>query len=104
MSLSETKGSPAAGTVATGDQLIEAAAGVFTEFGYQAATIREICQRARANVAAVHYHFGDKEALYTEVLTAAYRRALERYPVDAGLPRNPTPEQRLRAFLRAFLQ
>jgi TetR/AcrR family transcriptional regulator, regulator of cefoperazone and chloramphenicol sensitivity len=49
-------------------QLLEAAGEVFARVGYQAATIREICTRAGANVAAVNYHFGDKLELYTEVL------------------------------------
>jgi AcrR family transcriptional regulator len=89
---------------ATRAQLLEAATAVFTDAGYHAATIREICQRAGANVAAVHYHFGGKEALYTEVLSAAYRRALERFPIDPGLPKDAMPERRLQAFVRAYLQ
>jgi len=52
----------------TRDKLIEAAGHVFAERGYRAATIREICRRAGANVAAVNYTFGDKMGLYTEVL------------------------------------
>ena len=43
----------------TRDKLIEAAGHVFAERGYRAATIRDICRRAGANVAAVNYTFGD---------------------------------------------
>ncbi len=59
----------------TRDKLIEAAGHVFAERGYRAATIREICRRAGANVAAVNYTFGDKMGLYTEVLRHSVRAA-----------------------------
>ena len=52
----------------TRDRLLRAAAEVFAEHGYENATIRQICSRAGANVALVHYYFGDKLMLYTEVL------------------------------------
>jgi AcrR family transcriptional regulator len=48
--------------------LLKAAIEVFAERGYENSTIREICSRASANVALIHYHFGDKLELYTEVL------------------------------------
>jgi AcrR family transcriptional regulator len=47
--------------------LIESAGEVFAEVGFEAASIRAICVRAGANIAAVHYHFGTKEALYEAV-------------------------------------
>ena len=49
-------------------RLLKAAATVFADHGYQDATIRQICERAGANVALVNYYFGDKLELYTEVL------------------------------------
>ncbi|MCU1343136.1 MAG: transcriptional regulator, TetR family, partial [Candidatus Acidoferrum typicum] len=57
----------------TREKLLEVAEHVFADRGYQAATIREICVRAGANVAAVNYHFGDKLGLYTEVLQQSIR-------------------------------
>jgi TetR/AcrR family transcriptional regulator, regulator of cefoperazone and chloramphenicol sensitivity len=92
-----------ASQAATREHLLEAAADVFAEVGFRAATVREICQRARANIAAVNYHFGDKEQLYRTVLQETYRAAIAKYPADLGLAPRATPEERLRAFVYAFL-
>jgi TetR/AcrR family transcriptional regulator, regulator of cefoperazone and chloramphenicol sensitivity len=47
--------------------LIRAAVAVFGESGHDAATTREIAQRARHNIAAIAYYFGGKEGLYLAV-------------------------------------
>lgn len=60
---------------ATRDKLLEAAGRAFAERGYSAATVRDICKEAGANVAAVNYYFKDKLALYTEVLNLMKRAA-----------------------------
>jgi TetR/AcrR family transcriptional regulator, regulator of cefoperazone and chloramphenicol sensitivity len=52
-------------------KLIESAGQVFAEQGFRDATVREICARAGAHVAAVNYHFRDKLGLYTEVLKSS---------------------------------
>lgn len=58
---------------ATEDRILDAAAHVFADEGYEHATIREVCARAGANVAAVNYHFESKERLYLETLRRAMR-------------------------------
>jgi AcrR family transcriptional regulator len=47
--------------------LIRAAVEVFGESGLEAATTREIAQRAQQNIAAIAYYFGGKEGLYLAV-------------------------------------
>lgn len=87
----------------TRERLLEAAGEVFAERGFQAATVREICRRAGANVAAVNYHFGDKESLHAAALRHAHGCAVARFPHDGGVSAGDPPEARLRAFVRAFL-
>jgi len=48
--------------------LILAAGELFAERGLDGASVRAIAEKAGANVAAISYHFGSKENLYTEVL------------------------------------
>lgn len=55
----------------TKKSLLESATDVFAQCGFERASVREITGRARANQAAVTYHFGGKEALYREVLRCA---------------------------------
>ena len=83
--------------------LLDAAADVFAEVGFRQATIRNICSRARANVAAVNYHFGDKETLYGEVLSEQSRLAMALHPSPPHDPKVPA-EKRLEEFVRSFLQ
>jgi AcrR family transcriptional regulator len=51
----------------TRTQLIEAALDVFGRLGFEGATTREIAKAAGANLAAIVYHFGSKEALHLAV-------------------------------------
>jgi TetR/AcrR family transcriptional regulator, regulator of cefoperazone and chloramphenicol sensitivity len=87
----------------TRETLLEAAGRVFVDRGYQGATIREICLRARANVAAVNYHFGGKLGLYTEVLQQS-ARAAQFEAIQDALDQNAPPEDILRAVIRARLR
>ena len=91
------------GQMATRQHLLEAAGQVFADAGFRAATVRDICERAGANIAAVNYHFGDKEQLYRAVLQETYQTALKKYPADYGLRENATAEERLRAFVHSLL-
>ena len=49
-------------------RLLKAGTELFAEQGYEAASIREICQRAKTSSNMIHYYFGDKEGLFTAIL------------------------------------
>jgi AcrR family transcriptional regulator len=78
----------------TRDRLIDAAGPVFAERGYRGATMREIAERAGANLAAAHYHFGSKQALYREVARAHFER-LERRLAESGGAFDPKANAKL---------
>jgi len=85
------------------ERLLDAAGEVFAERGYRRATVREICRRARVNVASVNYYFKGKEDLYSDVLEFAYRQARQKYPENEPAGRAGSPESRLFGFVRLFL-
>ena len=91
------------GQVATRTQILEAAGEVFAGVGFRDATVREICHRAGVNIAAVNYHFGDKENLYTEVLRYSQAKSIEKYPPLLNLGPDASPEEKLRAFIHSLL-
>jgi AcrR family transcriptional regulator len=88
-------------TPATRQRLLEAALEVFARDGFRGATIERICKKAGANIAAAHYHYGDKRKLYAAVFEHAERRAQADAPAE--VPPTGPPEARLHAFVAAFL-
>jgi AcrR family transcriptional regulator len=90
--------------VSTRRRLLDAACALFAEHGFRGTTVAMICRLAGTNVAAVNYHFRDKEALYREAVRHAFGLATARYPVDGGLPPEAPPEQRLHAYVEAQLR
>jgi len=93
-----------AGSHETRERVLQAAGEIFAEHGFAASRVREICQRAGANIASINYYFGDKESLYRQVLHLACEFVLEKYPVDEGLQPGATPSQHLQAFVRSYLR
>lgn len=87
----------------TEKRLLEAAGEIFAEHGYRAATVRQICEKARANIAAVNYHFGDKEGLYMAALRSVHRASAEKYPSNLGVSQATTPQQKLRVYVRSLM-
>ena len=87
----------------TRQRLLEAAAELYAEQGYNNARVRDICNRAGANVAAVNYYFGDKRALYDEVLRYAFFSVTGADPTAWDLRPEAGVRKRLHAFIKSFL-
>lgn len=82
-------------------KLLDAAGEMFAERGFHGVTVREICERAGANVAAVNYHFRDKLSLYVAVFRSSLPKA-ESEALDYAVLAAPPAEQ-LGRFLHSFL-
>lgn len=48
----------------TKDKIIKVASDLFSRFGYEGTSIREIASQSGVNVASINYHFGNKHNLY----------------------------------------
>jgi AcrR family transcriptional regulator len=92
------------GALKTTESLLAAASMVFAEKGYRDATIAEICRRAGANVAAVNYHFGDKETLYKEAWRHSFYESLKAHPPDGGVSDSAPSKERLQGQVEALLR
>ncbi|MBI3767122.1 MAG: CerR family C-terminal domain-containing protein [Deltaproteobacteria bacterium] len=88
---------------ATSDRLLTAATDLFARRGFHGTSIREIAERAGANVAAGHYHYGSKKGLYLQVLRhqfARVRATLDRDgPLAASRVLRTLPRRELVALL-----
>jgi AcrR family transcriptional regulator len=56
------------------DNILDAALHVFSEKGYEAATVRQISAQSSANIALISYYFGGKEQLFFELIGRSFPR------------------------------
>jgi TetR/AcrR family transcriptional regulator, regulator of cefoperazone and chloramphenicol sensitivity len=78
-------------------RLLDAAGELFAEKGFRLAGTREICRKAGTDIAAIHYHFGNKENLYEAVLRYADHLLVDAIPAFA-------PSQSREARLREIIE
>ncbi len=89
-------------TIKTKEVLLINASAMFAKKGFKNTTVAEICKQAEVNIAAVNYHFGDKENLYNKAIHYSFEKAMEVYPIDVN--REITnPIESLKCFISAKL-
>jgi TetR/AcrR family transcriptional regulator, regulator of cefoperazone and chloramphenicol sensitivity len=87
----------------TRERLLAAAMQLFAAEGFSKVTVRDICDKARANVAAVNYHFKGKVGLYDEVVRAAVRTMQDTTEEMRTAGEGQSPERQLETSVRVFL-
>lgn len=90
----------------TKDRILSEAEKLFAQQGYASTSIRQIISKAKANLAAIHYHFGSKEALFFEIvrryLEGLNRQRLLLLEKELAACKNETPS--VRNIVTAFLK
>jgi len=94
--------------LSTRERLLQEAEILFAQKGYHAVSVREITDAAGCNLAAVNYHFGNKENLYVEVFRSRWieratriRKCFEEKILKSG---PPSAESVVRCLAEAFLE
>lgn len=88
---------------ATRRRVLQAAAELFALRGFKRVTVREICRRARANVAAVNYHFRSKLGLYREVVQMGIAAMQQMTAAAQRAGSGRTPQEKFGAYLHIYL-
>lgn len=83
-------------------RILAAGRELFARHGYDGTSVRDITARAKANLAAITYHFGSKKALFDAVLRSVAEPLVEAVARAAQTP--GTPLQRIELALRAANQ
>lgn len=101
---------PIARDTAATDRILDVACDRFARHGYDGVNLRELTKAARVNLAAISYHFGGKEPLFSAVVSRRIyplweqqRRALAETAGTGPSPACPL-EQTLATFLRPILE
>ena len=92
----------------TKERILDNAEVLFAQKGYQAVSVREITSAAHCNVAAVNYHFGNKENLYLEVFRSRWvpraRRVMASFRKSVRAHESLSAQAVVRGLAQAFLE
>lgn len=90
--------------ISTKQRLLDAGFRAFAERGFHGASIRDICERANANIATANYHFHGKEKFYEAVLECAAQRLRAQPSPDDAHSARQTPQERLRTTIESLFE
>jgi len=83
------------------DQLLEAAAELIADRGFEATTIRDVGRKTGQSLAGMYYYFGSKEGLLHQIQYRTFESLLEQQTETAARP--GTAEDRLRRLMVGHL-
>ncbi len=90
------------------ERILDEAEILFADRGFHAVTVREITNAANCNLAAVNYHFGNKQKLYLEIFKARWvpraLKILAAFKSATSARDAKTPNDIIRALANAFLK
>lgn len=61
----------------TKEKIIEVSLGFFSQKGYSAVSIRDICKQVGIKESSVYYHFKNKQAIFDEILSRFQQKATD---------------------------
>ena len=88
--------------MSTRDAILDASTRLFAEHGFRDASVREICKLADVNIAAINYHFGNKAALYGNVVSRAFATAGDHTPMPT-IEANVDLQETLRLWIEWYV-
>jgi AcrR family transcriptional regulator len=88
----------------TRDQILKVAGKLFAEKGFSRTTSKEICATAGTDLAAVNYHFGNRDGLYDAVLVEAHAQIINLDELEELAKTRDNPEQILRALIALLIR
>ncbi len=84
------------------DRLLDAAERLFCERGFDGTSVRDLTSAAQCNVAAVNYHFGNKENLYEQMFRRHLSKMFEQHRANIERVMNGS-ETSLERFLESLV-
>jgi len=83
--------------VETTRRILNTAAEIFSESGFEGARVDEIAKRAGVNKATIYYHIGDKEALYARVIHDLFGNAAQQ--IVQNINASLSPRDKLKTYI-----
>ena len=89
--------------VDTKEQILDVAEKLFAEKGFAGTTLRGVIREAKVNIAAVHYHFGSKEKLFSAVVGRVAKQIIQAQQQKLASYENREQPISLENILEAFI-
>ena len=97
--MSKPRRAPRTDGDSTRAKLLDAAGRLFAECGYAGAASKAICEAAGTDLAAINYHFGNRDGLYRAVLHEGHKHFVSLEDLTALAQSVLSPQQKLEAFI-----